>query len=118
MTDFLISPAYAQSAGAAGSASGMLQLLPYALVFIIFYFLMIRPQQQKQKKHKENLANLRRGDKIVTAGGIVGVVRKAAPEMDEIEVEIAPNVSVRVLRGTVLTVLSSVEKPANDTGAA
>lgn len=97
--------------------SGLYQLLPYALVFVIFYFMMIRPQQLKQKKLKESLKNMRRGDRIVTAGGIIGVVRKATPEMDEIDVEIAPNVSVKVLRSTISTVLSSVEKPANDTGA-
>ncbi|MCH4090292.1 preprotein translocase subunit YajC [Acetobacter sp.] len=118
MSDFLISPAYAQAAGGAGGGlGGMYQLLPYALVFVIFYFMMIRPQQQKQKKLKESLQNMRRGDRIVTSGGIIGVVRKASPEMDEIDVEIAPNVTVKVLRSTVSTVLSSVEKPANDTGA-
>ncbi|NHN90699.1 preprotein translocase subunit YajC [Acetobacter sicerae] len=118
MSDFLISPAYAQAAGGAGGGmSGLYQLLPYALVFVIFYFMMIRPQQLKQKKLKESLKNMRRGDRIVTAGGIIGVVRKATPEMDEIDVEIAPNVSVKVLRSTISTVLSSVEKPANDTGA-
>jgi preprotein translocase subunit YajC len=93
----------------------MIQFLPYVLVFGIFYLLMIRPQQQKQKKLKESLTKLRRGDKVLTAGGIVGLVRKAAPDNDEIEVEIAPNVSVRVLRSTLSTVLSSAETPANDT---
>ncbi|NHN88203.1 preprotein translocase subunit YajC [Acetobacter conturbans] len=117
MSDFLISPAYAQSAAPAGGMSSIVQFLPYVLVFVIFYFLMIRPQQTKQKKLKEKLASLRRGDRVVTAGGILGVVRKASPEMDEIEVEIAPTVSVRVLRSTLSTVVASDTKPANDTEA-
>lgn len=115
MPDFLISPAYAQSAGGM-SASSLVQFLPYVFVFAIFYFLMIRPQQQKQKLLRESLANLRRGDRVLTSGGIIGIVRKADAGADEIEIEIAPNVSVKVMRSTVGSVLSSAAKPANDAG--
>ncbi|GBQ94541.1 protein translocase subunit YajC [Acetobacter nitrogenifigens DSM 23921 = NBRC 105050] len=118
MFDFLISPAYAQSAGGgAFSTSGLLQFAPYLLVFAIMYFVLIRPQQQKQKQLREGLGKLRRGDRVLTAGGIVGVVRKAEEGADEIEVEIAQNVVVRVARQTISSVLSSASKPANDTGA-
>ena len=71
----LISPAYAQAAGAPG-AFDMMSLLPLVLIFIVFYFLLIRPQQKKMKVHREMLGALRRGDKVVTNGGIVGLVTK------------------------------------------
>ncbi|MBV1838764.1 preprotein translocase subunit YajC [Acetobacter estunensis] len=114
MIDLLISPAHAQSAGAAGATSGLLAFLPYIAIFAIFYFLMIRPQQQKQKKLKEELAQLRRGDRVLTAGGIIGVVRKVVPEGDEVDLEIASGVVVRVLRSTITAVLTAAGKPAND----
>ncbi|GBR00984.1 preprotein translocase subunit YajC [Acetobacter oeni] len=115
MPDFLISPAYAQSVGgAAGALGSYVQFLPYVLVFGIFYFLMIRPQQQKQKQLRESLSKLRRGDRVLTAGGIIGLVRKTDADSDEVELEIAPNVRVQVLRSTITSVLTSTEKPAND----
>ena len=76
----LISPAYAQDAapggGMLGNLGGVVQILPFILVFAVFYFLLMRPQQQRQKQLKATLAALRRGDRVVTAGGIVGVVQK------------------------------------------
>jgi len=107
----LISPAYAQDiAGMLGPAT---QFLPLVLIFAVFYFLLIRPQQTRQKELKRMLGALRRGDRIVTAGGILGTVSRVKEGSDEIEVDIAPNVRVTVLRDTI----SSVIKPvvANDT---
>ena len=77
----LISTAYAQGAGGMFDQSAMLQFLPLVLIFVVFYFLLIRPQQQKQKTHRTMLEALRRGDRVVTGGGIIGTVnRVASPE--------------------------------------
>ena len=107
----LITPAYAQDvAGLLGPAT---QFLPLVLIFAVFYFLLIRPQQTRQKELKGMLAGLRRGDRVVTAGGILGTVQRVKEGTNEVEVDIAPNVRVTVLRETITTVL----KPAvaNDT---
>lgn len=114
MSNFLIPEAYAQSAGGGGAGSSLMSFLPFIGVFVIMYFLMIRPQQQKQKQLQNELKTLRRGDRIVTSGGIIGIVQKSRDDSQEIEVEIAPNVRVMVLRNTVSTVLTSTAKPAND----
>jgi preprotein translocase subunit YajC len=101
-----ISPAYAQAAGGGLGGDGMLTgLLPIVLIFVVFWFLLIRPQQKRMKEHKALIANLRRGDKVVTGGGIIGIVTKVIDE-GEVEVEIAPEVKVRVARGTVTEVLN------------
>jgi preprotein translocase subunit YajC len=105
----LISPAYAQDlSGLLGSAG---QFLPLVLIFAVFYFLLIRPQQQKQKETKAMLSALKRGDRVLTGGGILGVVQRTK-ENNEVEVEIAPNVRVTVLRDTITSVISPT--PAND----
>jgi preprotein translocase subunit YajC len=80
--------------------SFLLNIAPWVLIFAIFYFLMIRPQQQRAKQHREMIDNVRRGDTVVTAGGIVGRVAKVKDE-GEIMVEIADNVQVRVLKSTL-----------------
>jgi preprotein translocase subunit YajC len=115
----LISPAFAQdAAGMFGSAT---QFLPLVLIFVVFYFLLIRPQQQKQKETRQMISALKRGDRVVTGGGIIGTVQRVPMVSDkdgkqvassEIEVEIAPNIRVTVLRDTI----SSVARPtaAND----
>ena len=109
----LISPAYAQDlSGFLGSAG---QFLPLVLIFAVFYFLLIRPQQQKQKETKAMLAALKRGDRVLTGGGILGVVQRTK-DNNEVEVEIAPNVRVTVLRDTITSVISPT--PANDSKAA
>ncbi len=109
----LISNAYAQEAGASGiTGSGVLQILPIILIFGIFYFMMIRPQQQQQKVLKAKLAAIKRGDKVLTAGGIVGVVQKSRDGASEVEIEIAPNVRVTVLRETISQVLTGVTPTA------
>jgi len=97
----LISPAYAQ--GASGGSDFLIQLVPILLMFVIFYMLLLRPQQQRVKQHREMVANIRRGDTVVTGGGIVGKVTKVRDD-NEIEVEIAENTRVRVLKGTVTEV--------------
>ncbi len=106
----LISPAYAQDV--AGLLGGATQFLPLVLIFGVFYFLLIRPQQTRAKQMKAMLLALRRGDRIVTAGGILATVQRVKEGSDEVEVDIAPNVRVTVLRDTITTVLKPVA--AND----
>ncbi|CAO3451017.1 Protein translocase subunit YajC [Azospirillum argentinense] len=104
-----VSTAYAQTAApAAGGADMIVQFLPLILIFVVFYFLLIRPQQKKMKEHKGMLEAIRRGDRVVTGGGIIGTITKVGPE-DELQVEIAENVRVRVMRSTVNLVLSKSE---------
>ncbi len=113
----LISSAYAQdAAGGGGLASAqVLQFLPYVMIFVVFYFLMIRPQQQQQKALKAKLAAIKRGDRVLTGGGILGVVQKVRDGANEVEVEIAPNVRVVVARDTISTVLTATPPvAAND----
>jgi len=105
-----ISPAFAQAAGASPQDTLTTFILPMALIFVVFYFFMIRPQQQKQKQMKAMLEALRRGDKIVTAGGVIGTIAKV--DNDEVQVEIADGVRVRVVRSTITTVLSKPEPVA------
>ncbi len=107
----LISPAYAQ--GADPAANPLLNLAPLILVFVIFYFLIIRPQNAARKKHMEMISNVRRGDQVVTAGGVVGKVTKVL-EGDEIMVEIAKDVTVKVMKATLSNVLTKPEPAAND----
>ncbi|OAN44038.1 preprotein translocase subunit YajC [Paramagnetospirillum marisnigri] len=109
-----VSPAYAQAAAASGGSLGALeQFLPLVLIFVVFYFLLIRPQQKRMKTHKEMLAQLRRGDRVVTAGGIIGTVNKLVNDA-EVVVEIAEGVRVRVIRTTITEVMSKTEPVAAD----
>ena len=94
----MITPAFAQGAGAASGGDIALQLVPFALIFVIMYFLILRPQQRRLKDHQSMVKNVRREDTIVTTGGLVGRVTKVADDASEIEVEIAPNVRVKVVR--------------------
>ncbi|MCP5365962.1 MAG: preprotein translocase subunit YajC [Hyphomicrobiales bacterium] len=103
-----VSPAYAQAAGGGGGAGGLEALLPLILIFVVFYFLLIRPQQKKMKQHKEMLGTIRRGDKIVTGGGIIATVTKVVND-DEVMAEIAEGVKVRIQRATVAAVLTKTE---------
>jgi preprotein translocase subunit YajC len=119
----LISEAYAQAAGGAGGGEFIGGILPLVLIFVVFYFLLIRPQQKKMKNHRNMVAALRRGDKVVTGGGLIGTVSKVVSD-GELQVEVAEGVKVRVVRGTISEVLSKPEpakesggKPANDPGA-
>jgi len=102
-----VSPAWAQGAGG-GGLGGMEQLLPLVLIFVVFYFLLIRPQQKKAKVHREMLGNLRRGDRIVTNGGLIGTITRV-PNETELIVEVADGVKVRVLRGMIAESLSKTD---------
>ena len=109
-----ITPAYAQTteAAAGGGMASILGIAPLFLVFIAFYFLMIRPQQQRQKALQQAIAAVRKGDGIVTAGGIVGRVTKVEDRF--VEVEIAANTRIRVVKATIAEITDSTAKPAND----
>lgn len=110
-----ISPAYAQTAGAAGAEGGLagfLSLAPLVLVFIVFYFLMIRPQQRRMKALQTAVAAVKKGDTVVTAGGVVGKVTKVDDQF--VDVEIAPNTRIKVVKATLAEVTALGSKPAND----
>lgn len=112
----LISPAYAQTAGAAAAPSGVLAFLvnvgPLLMLFVAAWFLLIRPQQQRAKQLAATVAAVKKGDQVVTAGGVVGRVTKVEERF--VEVEIAPNTRIRVVKATLAEVTSNAAKPAND----
>ena len=99
-----ISPAYAQASETFGGLDAF-SLLPLVLIFVVFYFLLIRPQQKRVKQHKEMITSLRRGDRVVTGGGIVGRITRVEGD-NELIVEIAPEVRVRLKQATVAELLS------------
>src|ERR1700730_12964922 len=96
----LISTAYAQGTGIFDNQGALLQFLPLVLIFVVFYFLLIRPQQRKAKDQKAMLDALRRGDRVVTGGGIIGTVARG-DNPEEVIVDIAENVRARVVRSTI-----------------
>jgi len=102
-------PAYAQAAGGAGAFGSF---VPLILIFAIMYFLLIRPQQKKAKEHRNMVAALRRGDQVVTQGGLIGKVVKVK-ENNEVDVELAKDVKVRVVQSTIAQVISKTE-PAKE----
>lgn len=108
-----ISQAYAQDAAGGAAGGGLAGLLPLVLIFVVFYFLMIRPQQKRMKEHRNMLAAIRRGDKIVTSGGLVGTVAKVIND-DELSMEIGEDskIKVRVRRAMIAENLSGAA--AND----
>jgi preprotein translocase subunit YajC len=112
-----VSSAFAQEAApaAAGAPDAMLQLLPIVLIFVVFYFLLIRPQQKKLKQHKEMLSAIRRGDRVVTGGGIIGTVVKVIDD-NEVQVEIAEGVRVRVQRPAISAILAKTEPVSTSKG--
>ncbi len=105
-----ISPAYAQSASAGGSLFEL--FFPLILVFAIIYFMILRPQQKRQKQHAQMIEALRRGDRVVTQGGIIGKVSKVLD--DEIEIEIADNVRIHAVKNMVVSVNSKGEPAKSD----
>jgi len=113
-----INEAFAQTAGA-GEGSFLISMLPLILIFVVFYFLLIRPQQQKMKAHRAMISAVKRGDKILTAGGIFGSVTKVEDAEDVVMVEIAKDVRVRVARATISDIVNKTGQasPANDTSA-
>ena len=112
----LISPAHAQAAGGAAADSGfasIVSIAPLILIFVVFYFLMIRPQQKRMKALQASVAGVKKGDSVVTAGGLIGKVTRV--EDATVEVEIAANVRVKVVKATIAEVTPLVGgKPAND----
>ncbi len=105
-----ISPAYAQVGDGGGDMFSF--FVPIILIFVVFWFLLIRPQQQKMKRHQAMLAAIRRNDRVVTGGGILGTVTKVAADDNELTVEIADKVRVKVQRGTISEVLSKPDPAA------
>jgi len=110
----LISPAYAQGAGGSGTPDLLMSLLPFVLIFVIMYFLIIRPQRQRMKQHQEMVANLRRGDTVVTSGGLIGKVSKVVDD-GEVQLELAEGLKVRAVR-SMITEVRSKSEPVKDNG--
>src|SRR5260221_3462692 len=108
----LIAPAYAQAAGGGGGFD-LMTFAPLVAIFVVFYFMLIRPQQKKAKQHKEMLGQMRRGDRVVTGGGIIGTVVKVVND-SEVQIEIADGVRVRALRATVTDILAKTEPRGSD----
>ena len=111
----MIPSAYAQTAGAAatgGGTAGLIQFLPFLLIPLAYYFIVLMPQQKRQKAFRDMIAAVRTGDQVVTAGGVAGRVTKVDDRF--VEVEIAPNTRVRVVKSTLAEVTASGTKPAND----
>ena len=109
-----ITPAFAQTAGGQASGAGVLvQMAPLVLIFVVFYFLLIRPQQKKMKEHKGKIDAVKKGDQVVTGGGLVGKVAR----VDDIyvDVELAPGMKVKAVKSTLADVIDpTTAKPAND----
>ena len=91
-------------------SSGFGQFIPLILIFVIFYFFLIRPQQKKVKEHRNMVENLKKGDKVVTSGGITGTITRVV-DNDKVEVEIAENITVEVIRGTGIQSLMNSQEP-------
>jgi preprotein translocase subunit YajC len=113
----MITPAYAQTGGGAFSPDLVYQLLPFILIFVIMYFLILRPQQKRAKQHQDMVKNLRRGDTVITSGGLVGKVTKVVDD-DQVEIEIADGVRVRQVRTMVADVRAKGEPVKDEKGAA
>ncbi|MEN3930909.1 preprotein translocase subunit YajC [Microvirga sp. W0021] len=106
----MITPAFAQGAAAAAEAPNpLISFAPFILIFVVMYFLMIRPQQRKAKEHRQMLNAVRRGDTIVTAGGLVAKVTKVTDEQSDIEVEISNGVKVQLVRSMIADVRTRSE---------
>ena len=116
-----VTPAFAQGSmgslfGGAGDGGMLMSLLPFVLIFVIMYFLILRPQQKRVKMHQEMVKNVRRGDTVVTNGGLIGKVTKVIDD-DQIEIEIADEVRIRQLRA-MLTEVRAKGEPVKDEAAA
>lgn len=112
------SPAFAQAAAgpAGGAGAFLIQVVPLVLLFVIFWFLIIRPQQKRMKEHRDMVAAVKRGDEVVTGGGLIGKVTKVTDS--DVEVELAPNVRVRAVKTTLSAVTpKGAPAPANDARA-
>lgn len=105
---FFISTAFAQDGGAMGGMGGLVQFVPLIAIVAIFYFLLIRPQQKRQKEHQAKINSARRGDQVMTGGGIFGKVTKVMDD-GKLQVEIAEGVRIRVAASTLMDVISKTE---------
>ena len=103
-----ITPAYAQATGTPGAGDFMGMILPLVMIMVVFYFLLIRPQQSKMRQQKEMLAGVKRGDRVVTGGGIIGLVTKVISD-NELQVELAEGVRVRIIKQTITDILTRGE---------
>lgn len=108
-----VTPAYAQASGSPFGPDMLMSILPFVLIFVIMYFLIIRPQRTQMKKRAEQLSAIRRGDTVVTGGGIVGKVTKVVDD-GELEIEIAEGVRIRALRGSISDVRTKGEPVADN----
>ena len=108
----LMSMIQAAPAGTGGASGILIGILPWVAIFAIFYLLMIRPQQQRVKQHQAEIAAVKKGDEVITGGGIRGRVTKVSD--DEAEVEIAQGVKIKVVKSTITAVVTANTKPAND----
>ncbi len=106
-----VTPAYAQSLG--GGPDMLISILPFVLIFVVMYFLIIRPQRQQLKKRQEMLAAVRRGDSVVTGGGLLGKVTKVIND-NELEIDLGNGMKVTALRGTIADVRVKGEPVANE----
>ena len=111
----LISPAFAQGSPFGGSTDMITSLLPFVLIFVIMYFLILRPQQKRVKQHAEMVKNVRKGDTVITSGGLVGRVTKVVDD-DQIEVEVADGVRIRQMR-TMISDVRAKGEPVKDEDA-
>ena len=109
----MISTAFAQTAGAPAGTDMLMQLVPFLLIFVIMYFLIIRPQQKRAKDHQALIENVRRGDTVVMTGGLIGKVAKVG-ESPEIELDIAEGVRIKVMRSMIAEVRSKTEPARTD----
>jgi preprotein translocase subunit YajC len=105
----VITPAFAQAAGGGGSTDMLMSLVPFVLIFVIMWFLIIRPQQKRVKAHQELIKNVRRGDTVVTSGGIIAKVTKVTDDSTELEAEIAEGVRVKLVKGMITDVRAKGE---------
>ena len=102
----------AAAAAPTGGAGFFIQTIPLVLVFVIFWFLLIRPQQKRMKEHQAEIAAVKKGDRVVTGGGLIGKVTKVGDT--EVEVELGPNIRVQALKSTLSQVVDPTARPAND----
>lgn len=112
-SSFLLTTAAAAAPAPGGATAFFVQIFPLVLIFVIFYFLLIRPQSRRIKQHRQMLADLKKGDEVVTGGGIRARVTRLLDD-NEVELEIAQGVRVRVMKATITQVITPTAKPAND----
>lgn len=103
LLDFLVSPAAAQAAGGPAPASPLMSLLPLIVLFVVFWFLLLRPQMKKAKEHRELVAKLQKGDEVLTSGGLAGRIEDLGESF--VTVEVAEKVNIKVQRGAITAVL-------------